>query len=99
MNRQPTTVIAHCKDLEDKLEMLWEELQSVKTELTTVKHDLIEVKEASQMCIKSLQDFIVINNICAIHADNVAVPMKPPTPLMVMMTGKKQPDQAKPSGD
>ena len=97
MNRQSTTVIAHCKDLEDKLERLWKELQSVKTELTTVKHDLIEVKEASETHIKALQEFNVINNICTIYADGVAVPMKPPTPPMVMMTAKKQPNQAKPS--
>ena len=85
----------------DELETLRKELQTVKAELTTVKHDLIEAieaKEASEMCVKALRDFIADNNVGAVAAGGPStVPLKlPPPPTMT--TGEEGPNRTKPNG-
>ena len=88
----------------DELEILRKELQSVKEELATAKHDLIEAieaKEASETCVKALREFIADNNVGAVAAGDastvVSGPMKLPTPT-TMTTGENGSDRAKPNG-
>jgi hypothetical protein len=85
----------------DEVETLRKELQSVKAELATVKHDLteaIEAKEASETCVKALREFIADNNVGVVAADGAsAVSIKlPPPPTMT--TGEEGLDRAKPNG-
>ena len=86
----------------DELEMLRKELQSVKEELATAKHDLIEAieaKEASETCVKALREFIADNNVGAVAGGGATTsgPMKlPPPPTMT--TGEDGSDRAKPNG-
>jgi hypothetical protein len=75
VNKELTTAPAHCENLENgdnELKTLRKELKSIKAELTTMQHKLMEAMGASedlQMCIEALQDLIT---------DGAAVPMKLP---------------------
>jgi hypothetical protein len=82
----------------DKLEMLRKELQSVKEELATAKHDLmeaIEAKEASETCVKVLREFIADNNVGAVAAGGASMKLPPPP---TMTTGEDGSDRTKSNG-
>lgn len=90
-------------DTSEDLETLRKELKSVKAELVTVRHELmeaIEAKEASETCVKALREFIADNNVGAAAADGALsspMPIKlPPPPTMT--TGEEGADRGKPNG-
>ncbi|KAF8899635.1 hypothetical protein CPB84DRAFT_1815644 [Gymnopilus junonius] len=77
-----------------EFESLRKELQAVKDELETTKHELIEAKEAkeaSETCVTALREFIAENNVGA-NEPNAAVKLPPPP---TMTTGAEESSDSK----
>lgn len=82
-----------------EMETIRKELQVVKDELEMTKHDLLEAKEAkeaSEMCVTVLREFIAENNVGASGEGAGANVKLPPPPTMA--TGEEESSDSKKTG-
>ncbi|KAF8074758.1 hypothetical protein FPV67DRAFT_1408907 [Lyophyllum atratum] len=84
-----------------EVEELRKELRTVKDELENTKHELSEsneAREASEMCVKALREFIGENNVGGSDAESSGVTSVKLPPLPTMARGDEEAESRKAAG-
>ncbi|GLB43438.1 hypothetical protein LshimejAT787_1303390 [Lyophyllum shimeji] len=93
--------VASSDHLSSELDQLRKELRAVKDELEITKHELREsneAKEASEMCVKALREFIGENNIGGSDAETSSVTSLKLPPPPTMAKGDEEVESKKTAG-